>query len=443
MIRSIYHKGFFHLLSVNFLTQFLGFGTTLLVAKFLSPVELGEIKILQSYAGLFVVLGGFGINTAVLKICSEKHNERYKGHILRYALVRSMLYATIALGVMVLLTLTGVITSSRRLSLWLVVYSLIVPFAVVSEILTVFIQALKKIKEMAGAQAVIKGQSFVLIVICTWLWGFRGFILATISAYIVGVLPLLRQVGLKYLSPVAGDVTGIPKLFSHIALFSMLANGVSLIGRYADIFILDHFVSNRAEIGYYSLATIFVLGAMQITHTVQSIATPYFSEHADEEIWFRRQVLRNQTRMAALSVMVAILLYGAAFFFVPFFYGPVYQSTLVYLAILLIRYIVWSSYAILGVAVVGLGLVRLNFVASIICTSINLCLTYLLLQRFGVVGVAWAQTVSAVIYFFICIVVMRMALRQAFGSGHKDSAQARARQTASLRPYGKSKEREE
>jgi O-antigen/teichoic acid export membrane protein len=426
MIRLIYHKGFFHLLSVNFLTQFLGFGTTLLVAKFLSPVELGEIKILQSYAGLFVVLGGFGINTAVLKICSEKHDERYKGHILRYALARSMLYATIALGLIVLLALTGVITSSPHLSLWLVVYGLIVPFAVVSEILTVFIQALKKIKEMAGAQAVIKGQSFVLIVICTCLWGFRGFILATIIAYVVGVLPLLRQVGLKYLSPVAGGVTGIPKLFSHIALFSMLANGVSLIGRYADIFILDHFVSNRAEIGYYSLATIFILGAMQVTQTVQSIATPHFSEHADEEIWFRRQLLRNQVRMAALSVIVAILLYGMAFFFVPFFYGPAYHSTLVYLAILLIRYVVWSSYAILGVALVGLGLMRLSFVGVVISASINLCLSYLFLKRFGIVGVAWAQTVSAVMHFFIGLIIIRLALRRAFGDGLKDNVQTSA-----------------
>ena len=419
MIRSVYDKGFFHLLSVNFLAQFLGFGTTLLVAKFLSPVELGEIKILQSYSGLFVVLGGFGINTAVLKICSEKHNEQYKGHILRYALVRSMLCAIIALGLMVLLALTGVITSSRHLSLWLVVYGLIVPFAVVSEILTVFIQALKKIREMARAQAVIKVQSFILIVICTWLWGFRGFVLATISAYIMGVLPLLRQVGLKYLSTVAGAVTGIPKLFSHIALFSMLANGVSLIGRYADIFILDHFVSDRAEIGYYSLATIFILGAMQVTNTVQSIATPYFSEHADEEMWFRRQLVINQIRMAALSVMVAVLLYGVAFFFVRYFYGPAYHSTLVYLAILLIRYVVWSSYAILGVAVVGLGLMRLSFVGLIISTSINLFLTYFLLQQFGIVGVAWAQTVSAGIHLLIGIVITQMALRRAFGHGLK------------------------
>jgi O-antigen/teichoic acid export membrane protein len=319
-----------------------------------------------------------------------------------------------------------VITSSPHLSLWLVVYGLIVPFAVVSEILTVFIQALKKIKEMAGAQAVIKGQSFVLIVICTCLWGFRGFILATIIAYVVGVLPLLRQVGLKYLSPVAGGVTGIPKLFSHIALFSMLANGVSLIGRYADIFILDHFVSNRAEIGYYSLATIFILGAMQVTQTVQSIATPHFSEHADEEIWFRRQLLRNQVRMAALSVIVAILLYGMAFFFVPFFYGPAYHSTLVYLAILLIRYVVWSSYAILGVALVGLGLMRLSFVGVVISASINLCLSYLFLKRFGIVGVAWAQTVSAVMHFFIGLIIIRLALRRAFGDGLKDNVQTSA-----------------
>jgi Na+-driven multidrug efflux pump len=73
------------------------------------------------------------------------------------------------------------------------------------------------------------------------------------------------------------------------------------------------------------------------------------------------------------------------------------------------------------VAVVGLGLVHLSFIGLIISTSINLCLTYLLLQRFGVVGVAWAQAVSAGIHLLIGIVVIRIALRRAFGHWPKDS----------------------
>jgi O-antigen/teichoic acid export membrane protein len=276
---------------------------------------------------------------------------------------------------------------------------------------------------MAKAQAFIKVQSFILIVVCTWLWGFRGFVLATISAYLVGLLPLLKQVGLKYLSSAFARGGDIPKLFSDIALFSVLSNGISLIGRNADIFVLDHFVKDRTEIGYYSFATILILGATQVTQTVQAIATPYFSEHADDEVWFRHQLVINQIRMAALSALVAVVLFGTASVLVPLFYGSAYRPTLGYLSILLIRYVIWSSYAILGVAVVGLGMMRLSFIGLIVSTSINLCVTYVLLERYGIVGVAWAQTICAGIHFLIGMIVIQLALRQAFGRKVKGSTE--------------------
>lgn len=71
LLRDILNKGFFHLLSANFIIGFLGFGSQLLVAKFLTPVELGQIRTMQSFIGVATILAGFGFNTAVLKLCSE------------------------------------------------------------------------------------------------------------------------------------------------------------------------------------------------------------------------------------------------------------------------------------------------------------------------------------------------------------------------------------
>jgi len=420
-VRSLIEKGFFHLLSVNFLNQFLGFGSILLVAKFLTPVELGEIKIVQSYAALFTVLAGFGLSTAVLKFCAENRTAEDRAGILRYALGRSALTTALTLLLLTVLVLTGVITPERRLALWLLVYALgVIPLAVLTDIYTVFLQALKKIKEMARAQALIKGETFLLIVISTWRWGFRGFIFSTIGAYGAGLLLLLWQVKVRLR---AAAPASPPLYFSQIALFSVLANGLYMLGQYADIFILDHFLKDRAEIGYYSLATIFLLAATQVTATVQSITTPYFSERANDEHWFRRQLVKNQGRMAVLSIAVALAIYGMAWLLIPIVYGPAYQSSLLYLSILLLKYIIFSSYAVIGVALLGLGLVRYNFIVVSVATPVGIILSYVLLQRLGISGVAWAQVCAAVVSLLVALWLGARALHKTFAPAPENTAQ--------------------
>ena len=259
--------------------------------------------------------------------------------------------------------------------------------------------------------SLVKGESFIVIVISTWLWGFPGFIFATIAAYIIGLIPMLSQVGLGFLT---SGKTAVPNRFSHFAVFSMLGNGTAMIGQYSDIFILDHFSSDRVGIGYYALATIFILGAIQVTSTVQSISTPYFSERSDDESWFRRRLLYTQLRMAALSVIVSISIFLLAWLLVPRLYGPDYMPTIGYLLILLFKYIVWSSYAVLGVALFGLGFVRYNFIAVAIAAIVGIIVSYLLFQRIGIQGVAWGQVVSAIIAFCMTLFFVKMAFRQSF-----------------------------
>jgi len=187
-----------------------------------------------------------------------------------------------------------------------------------------------------------------------------------------------------------------------------------MIGQYGDIYILDHFAKDRVEIGYYSLATIFFSGASQVTSTVQSIATPYFSERAHKKDWFYNQLIRNQTRMIVLSFPVATIVYIAAFLLIEIFYGSAYQTSLTYLAIMLIKYVIWSSFAIIGIALIGLGMVHYNFVAVTITTPLGLIMSYIMLQHYGVSGVAWAQVGTSIITLIIMLLFCQIAIKQAF-----------------------------
>ncbi len=409
--QNVKNKGFFHLLTANYLTQLVSFVSVLIVAKILSPTELGEVKILQSYTTIFIIVAGFGFNTVVLKFCSEKRSQNNRLVILRYALGRSQITTLLTLLGILVLSLTGVVTSSKELSTWLIIYSLTLPPIVFTTILLTFLQALKKIPDLANSQAIIRLVSVGSIIIGTWLWGFEGFILASIIGSFISLFPAIRRVGLGFLAVASEDV---PRKFTQLAMFSALANGVSQLGQQGDIILLDHFSSDREAIGYYSLGIIFFVAASQVTATVQSIATPYFSESSKDATRYRRLLIVNQARMALLSIVVALGIYLVARMLIPIVYGPDYLITLNFLPLFLLKYVIWSSYALIGAALVGMGLMHYTFTVAAISTPIGLVLSFIMLQQFELMGLAWAQVINSLLIFTLILIAIKIALKREF-----------------------------
>ena len=74
-LSSVNKKGFFHLLFANFFIQFVGFGSQFVVAWFLTPEELGQIKIMQTYLSVVLLFTTLGFTTSTLKLCSENRSK--------------------------------------------------------------------------------------------------------------------------------------------------------------------------------------------------------------------------------------------------------------------------------------------------------------------------------------------------------------------------------
>lgn len=390
--KNLTEKGFFHLLSVNLMLQFLSFGSSLFVSKYLSPVELGEIKIIQSYANFFLLIAGYGYATAILKFCSENIENEQKYGLFRYSLFQSFKATGISIAILFIFTYWNIISPSPHISFWLAVYAAIIPFAVFTNQAIVLLQAIKKIKQMAKAQAIVKIQSVVCIILLTYYWGFKGFIFATIIAYIAGVIPFFVQFPRSVFKKVN---INLPTKFGNVVRYSFMANLVSFVAQNIDIVVIDHFIKDRALIGYYSLATIFILGGMQVTYTVQSIATPYFSEKSNDRDWFLTKLKETSRKALILSIIISILIFSFAYLLIIFYYGEQYMPTLMILSILLVRYVIWTFSSITGIALVGLGEMRFNFIMVGISTVVGIIMSFALVKMYGIIGVAIAQVLSA------------------------------------------------
>jgi O-antigen/teichoic acid export membrane protein len=414
LIRDAGRKGFFHLLSANTLIGFLGFGAQLLVAKLLTPIELGQIRTMQSFIAVATVVGGFGFNTAVLKLCSENRSPAEKAFIFRRTLLYSAVPIPIVLAILLLLAKSSVLSPDVAVNRWLPLYMLTIPAVIYTLLIMAYLQALKQIQQMATLQVAVRALGFVAVVLCSATYGLAGFVIAAIIAGTIALVPLWYTA-----KPPTTPSIQIPGLFSqnmNIAGWSVAANTVNTAGGYMDILLLNYLTTDRASIGYYGIATIFILGINQLTATVQTIATPYFSEKGDNVNEFKRVLWKYQKLLIMISAIVAAV---AALIIPPFIttvYGDSYSAAGVYFRILTLKYFLWSCYALLGQAILGMGLVRYNFFAALVQVVVAATIGYHLIMTFGITGAAWAQVISYAITLVLVIAFCGSSLRIHFNN---------------------------
>jgi len=251
LLRNITNKGFFHLLSANFIIGFLGFGSQLLVAKFLTAEELGQIKTIQSFIGVAIILAGFGFNTAVLKLCSEKRSSEERAYIFKRNFYYTSIPIFLVLIVLFILARLKFLSPDPAINKLLLPYMLVIPAMTWTSLIIVYLQALKKIKLMAKIQILIRLFGFIVLVAITYFYGLIGFIISTVLIGYIALIPLFNLVK-KHFS----TNSKVNKVF-HQSLFyakwSVSANAIGAIGQHMDIFMLNYLIGDRVSFGYYSL----------------------------------------------------------------------------------------------------------------------------------------------------------------------------------------------
>jgi O-antigen/teichoic acid export membrane protein len=405
---KLFRKGLIDLISANFMMQFVGFGLLILLPRFVSEAELGQIKIIQTYTDLLVVVGGLGMNTAVLKLCSERREEHELLSILRLAALRTLSVSILVYASLVLVTRMGLLSADPVVVLWLPVYAAIVPFAALALLGSAFLQARKRIREMARAQILVKLQSVGIIALATWQFGMKGYIFSSIGAFALALWPYARLIGPEFLR--ASRIRA-SRMFRSIAGYSVLGNLFNSLGKYADIYVLGLFATDPVHVGYYSLATIFVIPASVVTSSIQTIVTPYLSERSSDRTWFSRSLIRTQLQTFALALVVAVVVRVGAGLVIALLYDPGYSATLPYLDVLLVFFVLRSGYAVTAAGHIALGLTKYNFVASLVMAPMALILTYGALMRFGFEGVAWAKVITAGVMIILYSLLARRAIR--------------------------------
>ncbi len=409
--RLFLDQGYLQVLSSNVLLQLLGFGSVLLVAKFLPPDDLAIIRTAQAYAAVLVIVAGWGLTTPVLRYCADPvFSISAKRVFLGFALVRVV---AVSLAVVICAGLAAFVLTDGPVAEVYMGYALAIPALAITSLFFVYLQARQEFGQLARSQTYIKLGSVAAIVLATWWSGLIGFVIAIILAAYLGLIPLFR-VAVPVI--VARTREYLPNDFSHMATVSMVGMLISALGQSADFILLEYAKEDRMIVGRYSLATIFLLAASTLTGSIQGVVTPKFTALLSTPAEFRSKLRSWTINTIMLSAAVACACLGAAWCLEQWFFSDGYRGFTEFLSVLMLKYVVWSAYAIAGAAMVGAGLIKIGTWIAMFTTTTAFVAGYFLILAHGAWGAAWTHVVIAGLSLMLVWWAQRTGLNAKFQS---------------------------
>ncbi|MFN4190864.1 MAG: flippase, partial [Pseudothermotoga sp.] len=176
-----------------------------------------------------------------------------------------------------------------------------------------------------------------------------------------------------------------------------LANILGFLNYRVDMFLINFFLG-PAAVGFYSVGVGLVEKLWMVSQAAGKVLFPRVSAETDE------QRLKEFTPLVARTVLwttavAAVILALLSRWIVQLLYSETFLPAVSALRALLIGVIAISVGQVLGNDIAGRGLPKLNIYTSMVSAINNIILNFLWIPRYGILGAAWASTVSYTISF--------------------------------------------
>lgn len=407
VVGKFFHHGLPYVMLSNVAQQGVAFVTVLVVARYLAPEEFAMVRLALAYVAIATVLAVGGITAPVLRYCADvalqdEDRRSFLGVSVRRVVVISFVVLGAALAWVVWWPEDPVQAKVFA------AYALQLPGLAVASLVLVYLQAVQRFKALAFYQVAIRLAALILSVGAVVVWGLHGLLVAAGLVAYLSCVPMLALARPQWRPAVSFQV---PKDFSSLAFYSVFGTVVTAIGQYADLIILDVTGVPKAAIAVYSLATVFFFAALAVGGAVQSVATPMFTGLIHDPELFQRRLVRWSVLLALVAIPVSLGLVGLAWVVETRFLGSNYAGLSGLLAILMLRFFLWSIFAVGGAALVGVGAIRQGAWIATLTTILSVAIGFPLCEQYGVYGAAWTQVLVGLVSAVLVLSVVRHEIR--------------------------------
>jgi len=397
------------------------------LGKELGPSGLGLYTLIFTIYMFGTQFAAFGIETALIKYVAEYKDDSLKIHKYISSGVFGSLISGLTTGIFVFI-LSSFISKSLFHSLEMIdllkITAICFPFIAMQKAVQGALNGYRSMKVFAYLNI---SQNLLVLVFSIF---FVLFLKMGIRGAVIGLVMPTIVVGVLSLYSIRNNFIFYPELLKSIlkdlslfGFYVVLANSLGIVNTQIDSLMIGYFM-NKADVGYYAVATIFIQGVLLIPNAVQRITTPaiaaYYGKNDSKSIEKLIKTTMLKTFGVTLLISLFIAIFGK-FIIISLFsdFLPAYTPMLV----LLIGYSIYSALISVGGALSSVGQVKIVFKISMICTSINVLFNIILIPEYGLIGASIATSLSLILTSIIQMYfISRYVLNDRYTNGlHKEN----------------------
>lgn len=408
--RATIVKGSFWVFLFGFLTKIMGFIYTVIVARLVSPEEIGAFYLALSILSILYIFTDFGLLSALCRYIPYLYNH---GEVKKLNTLIRMSYlwgggsafvfsALIFLFSESIATFVGepaVLPILKILSIWLFIKE-------IDDINRGILEGRKKLKESRGTEVVQNIIKIVLTVLILNIIGFKADALsiAFLLSFLL-TLPLSWYLARKETKnwEKHGEITEISekiKLGKEVLYFGVITTTATtfvLITQYIDRLMIGYLMKDSlAQIAVYSIAAGLAAAISIFPGAITGIFSPVIAElyGKGDMKEIKKTTVISMKWMTMLMIPPIIMLFTFGDKILNLFYGPQYATGSIVLILftfgIFVRYLFSLPSGVLSI------MLRLDveLKASIVAGGLNILLNLLLIPRFGINGAALASVLS-------------------------------------------------
>lgn len=387
------------MLVLAFLTQGFGLVVALLVARYLGPAALGVYAVVMGVADLLEVIAPLGQRSWIIREVARDRSRMF-AHWLNASLVTLASSLVLGAGLLLFSFLTGFEVIGLTAA---VVVSLFVPVGGLRLVAQSTLQGMERMEHLPVST--FAGRVVGLLVMWLLLRSGTGVTAAFVGHGLYGLVAWLillwaihrqpgRMGGYRDSLPTPRQSWTSVRASLPFALQVLLDKGLLRV----NLLILPLLLT-MAAIGMYDAGDrVRQASAMLIPLVTISILPTLSRTFVTDR---RRAARLVETALKILLILVlpfVFIVAIAADQIIPLLYGPGYEA-----AIPVLRIVIWSQIflvadQVLNQVLVGSGNERGMVRRTAVALAVNLVLTLVMVWRFGVLGAAWATTLTRIIH---------------------------------------------
>jgi len=406
--------------SISFVFKITGMGFgylfTLVIARYYGAETMGLYSLSLTILSIFVTIGVFGFDNALVKFVAD-YNSKNKLYLVKEVYIKA-LNISLSLGLLLSLILflnadfiaINIFNKMELISFFQIISFAILPFILLRINSTIF-RGLKNIKLYSFFDGLgISLFSFLgLLLLSQFFTNIDNtivVIIQTVSIYVLSIISYIYlQKNILVLSSKYTDILKYKDILK-VSFPMLLTSSMALIMGWTDTLMLGMFRSEEI-VGIYSvvikLASITSISLMAIN----SISAPKFAEfYSNGDIEGLKKVAQQSTKMIFYTSLPIIFILTIFSNYILEIFGSEFIIGESALLILMIGQLINAMTGSVGYILIMTGKEKL-FQNIIISTSIlNIILNYILVQIYGLNGVAISTAISLALlniipYFYV------------------------------------------